>query len=74
MFESPAVDEEALQHALEAVNSLRPEFSEALTLKLWGGLTFKEIGQALDISPNTAASRYRYAIEELKKQVGKAIR
>jgi RNA polymerase sigma-70 factor (ECF subfamily) len=30
------------------------------------GLTFVEIGAALDISPNTAASRYRYALEKLR--------
>jgi RNA polymerase sigma-70 factor (ECF subfamily) len=41
-------------------------------MKLWGERTFAEIGEALDISLNTAASRYRYGIEALRKQLAKA--
>ena len=36
-------------------------------MKIWNELTFAEIGQALGISQNTAASRYRYALAALKK-------
>jgi RNA polymerase sigma-70 factor (ECF subfamily) len=35
-------------------------------LKLWEGLTFDAIAQLLDISPNTAASRYRYGVDKLR--------
>ena len=35
-------------------------------LKLWGGLTFEEIAAALEIPPNTAASRYRYALDKMR--------
>jgi len=35
-------------------------------LKLWGEMTFEEIAAALDIPPNTAASRYRYALDKLR--------
>ena len=41
-------------------------------MKLWGERTFAEIGEALDISLNTAASRYRYGIEALRKQLATA--
>ena len=40
---------------------------EVLTMKIWGELTFQEIADALDIPLNTAASRYRYALETLRK-------
>jgi len=40
---------------------------EVITLKVWGGLTFAEIAATLDIPPNTAASRYRYGLEELRR-------
>lgn len=50
-----------------AVAQLRFDFAEVLTLKIWGGLTFREIAETLDIPQNTAASRYRYALEELRK-------
>ena len=35
-------------------------------LKIWEGLTFARIAEVLDIPPNTAASRYRYALEKLR--------
>jgi RNA polymerase sigma-70 factor (ECF subfamily) len=41
-------------------------------MKVWGGRTFAEIGEILDISMNTAASRYRYGIEALRKRLAGA--
>ena len=38
-----------------------------VTLKIWGGLTFAEIADVLDIPANTAASRYRYGLVGLRK-------
>jgi len=35
-------------------------------LKVWEKLAFNEIAKILSISPNTAASRYRYAIDKLR--------
>ena len=32
-------------------------------------MKFIEIGQILDISPSTAASRYRYAMEKLEEKL-----
>ena len=37
-----------------------------LHLKLWENLTFAQIAEALEISPHTAASRYRYALDKLR--------
>jgi RNA polymerase sigma-70 factor (ECF subfamily) len=42
-------------------------YREVVTLKVWGELTFAEIAESLDIPANTAASRYRYGLEELRK-------
>src|SRR5262245_24656003 len=50
-----------------AVDSLPCDQREVLVLKIWNDLTFGEIGGALGISQNTAASRYRYALSNLKK-------
>ena len=38
-------------------------------LKLWEGLTFEQIADALDIPPNTAASRYRYGLDKLRERL-----
>jgi RNA polymerase sigma-70 factor (ECF subfamily) len=53
-----------------ALARLVPEQREVVALKLEGGLTFGEIGAALGISPHTVASRYRYALERLRAQLG----
>ena len=43
---------------------------EVLILHLWGNLTFREIAEQLDISANTAASRYRYGLDHLRADAG----
>jgi RNA polymerase sigma-70 factor (ECF subfamily) len=49
-----------------ALRKLPLEQREIVALKVDGGLTFAEIATVLAISPNTAASRYRYALEKLR--------
>ncbi|MCF7758969.1 MAG: sigma-70 family RNA polymerase sigma factor [Cephaloticoccus sp.] len=49
-----------------ALRRLPDEQREVLTLKIWGEMTFYEIGNELDIPLNTAASRYRYALAALR--------
>lgn len=41
---------------------------EVIILHIWGQLNFEEIGDALEISSNTAASRYRYGLKKLREQ------
>jgi RNA polymerase sigma-70 factor (ECF subfamily) len=52
-----------------ALRDLPDEQREVLTLKIWGEQTFEQIGAQLGISPHTAASRYRYALEALRKRL-----
>ena len=42
------------------------EQREVIVLKIWHQYTFEEIGGLLEISPNTAAGRYRYGLQKLK--------
>ena len=37
--------------------------------KIWGELTFEEIAAQLELPANTAASRYRYALGALRKEL-----
>ena len=60
-------DDGAQQELAAAVDLLPVEQREVLVMKIWNELTFAEIGEALGISQNTAASRYRYALAALKK-------
>ena len=61
-------DDGSQQELAAAVDRLPVEQREVLVMKIWNELTFAEIGQALGISQNTAASRYRYALAALKKK------
>jgi RNA polymerase sigma-70 factor, ECF subfamily len=63
------VEEERRAMIERALQKLSCEQRETLSLKIWGDLSFEQIGRALNISPNTAASRYRYALEALRKQL-----
>jgi RNA polymerase sigma-70 factor (ECF subfamily) len=40
-----------------------------LHLKLWENLTFEQIADLLGISPNTAASRYRYGLDKMRDRL-----
>lgn len=74
LVESPAFlppvfpdDQDTFRRAVEsALGDLPAEQRAVLHLKLWEQLTFAQIGEALDISPHTAASRYRYALDKLR--------
>ncbi len=52
---------------LQAAMATLPDAQrEVVALKFQGGLTFAEIAVAMGTSLNTAASRYRYAIDKLR--------
>ncbi len=64
---APQDDRLMLEQALRA---LPPEQREVVHLKVFEGLTFKQIAALSDIPLNTAASRYRYAIDKLAAHLG----
>jgi RNA polymerase sigma-70 factor, ECF subfamily len=71
LFEPAAApDEQAFRDALTAaLGELPPDQRAVAHLKLWEGLTFEEIAAQLGIPPNTAASRFRYAIDKLRERL-----
>ena len=62
-------DDESQRSLVLAMGRLPGEQREVLVMKIWNDLTFAEIAEALGISQNTAASRYRYALSALKKDL-----
>jgi RNA polymerase sigma-70 factor (ECF subfamily) len=66
-FVDPAEEQERKHQIEEALRALPVAQREVLALKIWGGLTFEQIGETLGISPHTAASRYRYALGQLRQ-------
>ena len=68
---SPQFDfaDESQRSLAAAVDLLPAEQREVLVMKIWSELTFAAIATVLGISQNTAASRYRYALAALKKNL-----
>ena len=66
-FDTGVEDREFSRVIQRALAELPEEQREVITLKIWGELTFAEIGETLNIPANTAASRYRYGMSELRK-------
>ena len=52
-----------------ALGELPVEQRAVVHLKLWAGLTFERIAETLGVSPNTAASRYRYGLDKLRTRL-----
>ena len=60
-------DQDERQLIEQALRSLPAEQREVIHLKVYEDMTFQQIAQTLGLSINTAASRYRYALEKLRR-------
>jgi RNA polymerase sigma-70 factor (ECF subfamily) len=65
-FEKNVDETPAERAAMSCLAELPVEQREVIVLKIWHGCTFEEIGGLLEISPNTAAGRYRYGLQKIK--------
>ena len=60
-------DETAYERAaMRCLARLPVEQREAVVLKIWHEYTFEEMGELLELSPNTVAGRYRYGLQKLR--------
>ncbi len=74
VFEASPEQAELSASVESALARLPDEQREIVVMKIWGGLTFAQIAAALLLSPNTAASRYRYAMERLESSLAHEVR
>ena len=65
-FDKEPGESPAERSAMRCLARLPVEQREVIVLKIWHHCTFDEIGDLLDISPNTAAGRYRYGLQKIK--------
>jgi RNA polymerase sigma-70 factor, ECF subfamily len=65
-FEHSPSESPAEPQAMRALARLPQPQREVIVLKIWHQFTFEEIGELLNVSPNTAAGRYRYGLQKLK--------
>ena len=68
-FEYGLEDQERNAALEQAMKRLPEKYQEVLTLKIWGEQTFQSIADLHDISINTVASRYRYALQGLRREL-----
>lgn len=68
-FAADSVAHPAEEEAVRCLVELPLEQREVIVLKVWQRLTFDEIGNLLEISPNTAAGRFRYGMEKLRRKL-----
>ena len=65
-FERTSTESPTERAAMRCLAELPVAQREVIVLKLWHDHTFEEIGELLEMSPNTAAGRYRYGLEKLR--------
>jgi RNA polymerase sigma-70 factor (ECF subfamily) len=68
-FERSPGESAAERAAMRGLALLPQEQREVIVLKVWHEHTFEEIGELLEISPNTAAGRYRYGLQKLRQHL-----
>ena len=65
-FDRALQESAAEQAAMRCLAQLPSEQREVIVLKIWQQLTFEAIADLLEISPNTAAGRYRYGMQKIR--------
>lgn len=65
-FDPSPAEDESERRAVRSLESLPVEQREVIVLKIWHAYTFEEIAELLDVSPNTAAGRYRYGVQKIR--------
>jgi RNA polymerase sigma-70 factor (ECF subfamily) len=68
-FVPPDQDHAGERNLRRAIAALPDDQRQVVVLHVWGELTFSQIGDLLEVSSNTAASRYRYALSKLRDNV-----
>jgi len=71
MFERSIEKTELSDQVEAALQRLSDSQRQIVVLKVWGEMTYEQIGQTLGISQNTASSRYRYALDALRRVIRK---
>ena len=68
-FETGSPETAVERKAIRCLAELPREQREAIVLKIWHDHTFEDIGQLLDLSPNTVAGRYRYGLQKIRAAI-----
>ena len=65
-FERESNESPQEKAAMQCLQKLPADQREVIVLKIWHEHTFEEIGELLQVSPNTVAGRYRYGMDKMR--------
>ena len=68
---SEAIDNEESKILKKALNDLPPKQKETIILRTYENLSFREIGQILKLSENSAKVNYHFGVKRLKELIRK---
>ncbi len=68
-FDASAADAVDARDAADALATLPDDARELIVARLWGGLSFEQIGQLIGTSDSTAHRRYRVALSKLRERL-----
>lgn len=68
-IESLIIDEQIQGILVDLIRELPKDQSEVLTMRLYKGMSFKDIAELTDVSINTALGRMRYALINIRRMV-----
>jgi RNA polymerase sigma-70 factor (ECF subfamily) len=68
-FERPDEPHPQEATAMAALGELPEEQREVIVLRFWHGMTFEEVGEMTGVGANTAAGRYRYGVEQIRRRL-----
>lgn len=69
-IEKDLIQKEKVKEIMGIVNSFESNIQQIFRLKVFGEMTFKEIGELLSVSESTVKTKYYSTIKKLKKEVG----
>ena len=69
VFERSAADRIDAGVAAAALESLSIELREVVVARIWGGLTFQQIGQLVGVSDSAAHRRYEAGLSALRQKL-----
>lgn len=72
LFVSATADRESAIALQRALGELPRDQRQVVILRIWGELTLEECADVVGASPNTVASRYRYALAKLREKLAGA--
>jgi len=68
-FEPSSEPHPAEASAMDELSRLPAEQREVIVLRFWHGMTFEEIAEVTGVGQNTAAGRFRYGMDRLRKHL-----